>query len=144
MPKIPGFLMEAPKVSNGQFKWNCAGCSFHIDLLNLSQDNMKILPADTLNFLNNKSWIINDTRIQEALFQLVSHHYQTQHLGPNSIHVVQSEGGKWQVTDHRPNRRAQPKNVVEIKQESISEESSLQLRRSSRMPRRPRRHDEDW
>ncbi|KAF8914178.1 hypothetical protein CPB84DRAFT_1758622 [Gymnopilus junonius] len=144
-PKIPGFVMEVPKIANGQFKWNCAGCSFQIDLLNLSQENARILPGDTLSLLTSKSWTIHNTRIQEALYYVVSHHYQTQHLGPNSVDVVQSEHGKWQVA-HRSNRRPQQKNaaVVIKEEESIPVESSLQLRRSSRMHRRPRRHDEDW
>ena len=60
--------------------WNCQGCDYYVDLLNLSPDILNHLPGDTKRVLGGKSWRVKDEPIQRLLFQVVSNHYRDYHL----------------------------------------------------------------
>ncbi|KDR83945.1 hypothetical protein GALMADRAFT_236453 [Galerina marginata CBS 339.88] len=115
--KIPGFCMEAPRIPSGRFAWNCPGCPYQIDLLNLLPENLDSLPDDTIRVLNGKSWKVNDKPVQRALFRLVSHHYEVHHLARSGINVIQSEAGRWLVQNQQSSLRQGRQKDTGIKTE---------------------------
>jgi hypothetical protein len=78
--KIPYYCLQPPEIPNGRFVWNCPGCDYYVDLLNLSPDILNQFPDDTKQFLGSKLWKIKDKPIQRFLFQVVSDHYKDHHL----------------------------------------------------------------
>ena len=65
---IPYFCLKPPDIPNGRFVWNCLGCDYYIDLLNLSPDILNHLPDDTKRVLGGKSWKVKEELIQRLLF----------------------------------------------------------------------------
>jgi hypothetical protein len=92
--KIPSFCFSPPEIPNGRFVWNCPGCDYNIDLLNLSPDILNVLPDDFKEFIQAKSWKIKDEPIQNFFFQMVSNHYEDYHLSNIS---VQGSGTEWYI-----------------------------------------------
>jgi hypothetical protein len=88
--KIPYFCLKPPDIPNGRFVWNCLGCDYYIDLLNLSPDILNHLPDDTKRVLGGKSWKVKEEPIQRLLCQAVSNHYRDRHL--SDLLDVQSLG----------------------------------------------------
>ena len=99
--KIPYFCLVPPDIPNGRFVWNCRGCDYYIDLLNLSPDILNHLPDDTRRVLGGKSWKVKDEPIQRLLFQTVSNHYRDYHLlSSEGVRTsVQASGNEWYVKD---------------------------------------------
>jgi hypothetical protein len=98
--KIPHFCLQPPDIPNGRFVWNCPGCDYYVDLLNLSPDNLTHLPNDTKRVLGGKSWTIKEEPIQRLLFQLVSHHYRDYHLPSDVQAAIQaSNSEQWYIKE---------------------------------------------
>ncbi|KAF8969445.1 hypothetical protein BDZ97DRAFT_1915399 [Flammula alnicola] len=114
----PHFCFRVPRIPNGGFTWRCPGCSHTIDLLNISPQNLGLLPNETVRILSGKSWRVHDDPVQDALFLMVSHHYKIDHLNANGMEIQPSK-----------------KQGVEVKME----EDVMQPRRSVRIPKIPHR-----
>jgi hypothetical protein len=97
--KIPYFCLRPPDIPNGRFVWNCPGCDYYVDLLNLSPDILNHLPDDTKRVLGGKSWKVKEEPIQRLLFQLVSNHYRDYHLSDGVQASVQASGNEWYIKD---------------------------------------------
>ena len=97
--KIPYFCLQPPEIPNGRFVWNCLGCDYYIDLLNLSPDILNHLPNDTKRVLGGKSWKVKEEPIQRLLFQVVSNHYRDHHLSDYVQASVQTSVNEWYVKD---------------------------------------------
>lgn len=97
--KIPYFCLKPPDIPNGRFAWNCPGCDYYVDLLNLSPDILNHLPDDTKRVLSGKTWKIKEEPIQRLLFQLVSNHYGDHHLPSGVQAALQASGNEWYIKD---------------------------------------------
>src|ERR1700678_3119292 len=78
--KVPEFCRYPPEIPNGRFVWNCSGCDYDIDFLNLSPDILNHLPNDAKRVFDSETWTIKDEAVQLVFFQLVSDHYTVHHL----------------------------------------------------------------
>ena len=104
--KIPYFCLKPPDIPNGRFVWNCRGCDYYIDLLNLSPDILNHLPDDTKRVLGGKSWKVKEEPIQRLLFQVVSNHYRDYHLSNGVQAGIQFSGKEWYIKDsERPSKQ---------------------------------------
>lgn len=84
--RIPGFLHEVPKIRSAHFTWYCQGCDHAINLLDIPPDYLALLSPETAHVIKHtRSWKVNDTPIQEALYLMVEKHYSVHHLIPNNI-----------------------------------------------------------
>jgi hypothetical protein len=124
--RIPEYCLVPPHIPNGRFTWNCQGCSYHIDLLNLSHENLRNLPNDAILLLTGKSWNIHDDPVQHALSLMVSKHYTDVHVEHNRVGLIQT-GSTWHLKDVLP---PNPRMKVE---EDIHDATNS-IRRSSRIP----------
>ena len=119
--KIPHFCLIPPDIPNGRFVWNCRGCDFYIDLLNLSPDILNHLSDDTKRGLGGKSWKIKEGPVQRLLFQTVSKHYRDNHLSDGASTTIQASGNKWYVKDcsgrSKKQRDRKPYTHVKVKEE---------------------------
>ena len=97
--KIQYFCLQPPEIPNGRFVWNCPGCDYYVDLLNLSPDILNHLPDDTKRVLGGKSWKIKEEPIQRLLFQLVSNHYRDHHLPSGARAALQASSNDWYIKD---------------------------------------------
>jgi hypothetical protein len=98
--------------------WNCPGCDYHVDLLNLSPDILNHLPDDTRRVLGGKSWKIKEEPIQRFLFQLVSDHYRDHHLPDDVRAALQAPGNKWYIKEQFAQQRNwKTHSPVKVKEE---------------------------
>ena len=125
--------MEAPRIPPGRFVWNCPGCSYRIDLMNLLPENLDILPDDTIQVLSGKSWKVDDKHVQGALSHMVSDHYEVQHLAGSGIHFISSGLGQWKIKTSQLSYRQRPRKIVGVKVEE-SEAALEELRGTTTMP----------
>lgn len=97
--KVPPFCMRTPEIPTGRFKWECPGCEYIIDLLNLTEDNTRGLPSELGNFLHRKSWqYLNEEKVKWVMQNMISNHYIS-HLRKNGVQVVrrQNKVCSWQI-----------------------------------------------
>lgn len=89
--KVPPFCMRTPEIPTGRFKWECPGCEYIIDLLNLTEDNTRGLPSELGNFLHRKSWqYLNEEKVKWVMQNMISNHYIS-HLRKNGVQVVRRQ-----------------------------------------------------
>ena len=115
--KIPYFCLKPPDIPNGCFVWNCQGCDYYVDLLNLSPDILNHLPDDTKRVLGGKSWKVKEEPIQRLLFQVVSNHYRDYHLSNGDQAVVQASGNEWYIKDCSEQRDSKTYTRAKVKEE---------------------------
>ena len=144
--KIPYFCLKPPEIPNGRFTWNCPGCDYYVDFLNLSPDVLGRLPDDTKRVLGSKSWKIKDEFIQRLLFQVVSDHYRDCHFLPNGVQAtVQASGNEWYVEDRSEQSSKQrdwkrhsttmvKEELIEDSMDVIRHDCKLYRRKSQRLP----------
>lgn len=127
----PNFCLEVPRIPAGRFLWACLcqGCEYNIDLLDLSPENLSILPPDLIQVLSTKTWSVNDESVQRALLLLVSNHYES-HLRDRNIQLCQLPSGGWLAQPVVPESNTKQNDIV-FEEDGMSS-SKLQLRRSSR------------
>ena len=113
--KIPYFCLKPPDIPNGRFVWNCLGCDYYVDLLNLSPDILNHLPNDTKRVLGGKSWKIKEEPIQRLLFQVVSNHYRDHHLSDYVQASVQASVNEWYVKDFEASNQRDWKTYTHVK-----------------------------
>ncbi|KIL60135.1 hypothetical protein M378DRAFT_14316 [Amanita muscaria Koide BX008] len=66
--RIPYFVWCTPQVLPGRFKWDCPGCDHTIDLLNLEQEQLELLPRKFAEYIKSLKWeYIMNPQVQEAL-----------------------------------------------------------------------------
>lgn len=86
--RIPLYCRKAPEIPPGRFEWKCPGCSYTINLLNITEDNTQDFTKDPADFLRAKAWTYrNEDRVKIAFSQLASNHYMM-HMHQNGVHIV--------------------------------------------------------
>ncbi|KAF5370224.1 hypothetical protein D9615_010088 [Tricholomella constricta] len=81
---VPAFCLQPPTIPIGRFEWQCPGCNYIIDFLDLSEENTQALSSADARHLNEKSWkSVRDERVQRAFFVMVSDHYTACHSSRN-------------------------------------------------------------
>ncbi|KAH9482573.1 hypothetical protein JR316_0004673 [Psilocybe cubensis] len=125
--KIPSFCFEPPSIPIGCFVWNCPGCTYKIDLLNMQQGQLDALPETIKRILKAPSKGEEDP-VHTVLYHLVSYHYESVHISGYRVHASKS---KWVARDSYLDQNRQMKEH-KVKVEESSQ--VLPLRRSKRPP----------
>ena len=70
------------------FRWLCGTglCSYAIDLLDLSDDNLKDVIPREIDFLEEQEWTLADSHLQD-LFRRMVHNHRVDHLRSWNIGV---------------------------------------------------------
>jgi hypothetical protein len=89
--------MLTPEIPAGRFKWECPGCDYIVDFLNLTAENTKGLSADIGDFLREKSWqYLNEDQVKWAMQKIISIHYNS-HLRRNGVQVKWDPRKVWSI-----------------------------------------------
>ena len=114
--RIPRFLHEVPKIRSAHFTWYCQGCDHTINLLDLPPDCLALLSAETAHVIKHtRSWKVNDTPIQEALYLMVEKHYAERHLMPHNIQfTTKNQNVYLQVEKNKDPPQVQLDNHVKV------------------------------
>ncbi|KAF8641109.1 hypothetical protein AX17_000752 [Amanita inopinata Kibby_2008] len=90
--RVPRFCWFPPEMASGSFSWDCPGCSYSIDFLNLKPKDLEVLPHELAEFMERKCWkSIHDDDFQSAFIMTVSQHY-TWHMRRNGVELVRRDG----------------------------------------------------
>ncbi|KAF8078631.1 hypothetical protein FPV67DRAFT_1465886 [Lyophyllum atratum] len=77
---------QPPILPVGRFEWQCPDCNYTIDLLNLSKENLEVLPHDVAQRLQEMSWkSVRDGDIQTSFFTMVRGHHCTVQQVPRQM-----------------------------------------------------------
>ncbi|EDR13790.1 uncharacterized protein LACBIDRAFT_322967, partial [Laccaria bicolor S238N-H82] len=129
---IPQCVFDPPEIPPGRFTWFCCipGCSYTIDLLNLTEENLNGLPEHTAYILKSKSWSsVRDSPVQQSLQHLVNIHYNS-HLEEHGIYVDLK--GKRRYVDVWPPGSSKKRQVKETVVKLEEDDTGPELRRSRR------------
>lgn len=76
LARIPHYIWQPPAMWAYRFRWDCPGCDYTIDFLNLQQEHLALLPNDLAEYVASKKWesIVED-RIVQAFGVMARHHY---------------------------------------------------------------------
>jgi len=88
LAQIPRCLYLEPVLPDAGFKWYCpvpGSCEYTIDMLALTDENMKSLHLLDTQFLRSKWWSsLREPRVVESFYSMVSRHYY-EHLWKQGI-----------------------------------------------------------
>jgi hypothetical protein len=94
LAQIPQCLYLDPVLPDAGFKWYCPvppSCEYTIDMLALTDENLKSLSLDDAQFLRGKRWsLLREPRVIENFYSMVSRHYY-EHLGKQGI-ILRARG----------------------------------------------------
>lgn len=87
--RIPLYCRKAPEIPPGRFEWKCPGCSYTINLLNITEDDIQGFPEGAAaDSMRAKAWTYRDEdRVRLAFSYMVSNHYEM-HMHQNGVHIV--------------------------------------------------------
>jgi hypothetical protein len=78
LERIPRFLFNEPQLPDSGFTWYCPApeCEYIIDMLDLTADQLKVLPWGEAMFLQGKSWSsLNNDRVVTNFYAMAEQHY---------------------------------------------------------------------
>jgi hypothetical protein len=74
--RVPRFCWLPPSIASGHFVWNCPGCEYYIDFLDLHDEDLVSLSESLRQHMVSKEWqSIKDREVQDAFSLMVNHHY---------------------------------------------------------------------
>ena len=86
---VPRFCWLPSTIPSGRFVWNCPGCEFFIDFLDLQEEDLERLPGELRRHMASKGWqFIKDVKVQDAFSLMANTHY-TWHMHRNGVELVQ-------------------------------------------------------
>lgn len=88
--------MHAPEIPSGRLKWECPGCNYVIDFLDLTEKDIERFLDDQAKSLRQKSWqYLDEDKMKWAVQRMISSHYDA-HMRQNGVRV------KWDKNKVRP------------------------------------------
>ena len=85
--RVPRFCWLPPSIPSGRFVWDCPGCEYFIDFLDLHDEDLEPLPENLRQLLVSKEWqSIKDREVQDAFCLMVDHHY-TWHMHQRGVQL---------------------------------------------------------
>ncbi|KAM6497701.1 hypothetical protein JOM56_005649 [Amanita muscaria] len=90
--RIPYFVWCTPQVLPGRFKWDCPGCDHTIDLLNLKQEQLELLPRKLAEYIKSLKWeYITKPEVQEA-FGIMAKKHLVCHMNQVGADLLEKKG----------------------------------------------------
>jgi hypothetical protein len=86
---LPPCLWHPPDLPDSTFLWQCPihACKYTIDMLNLTDENVKCLDREGARFLRAKRWRISEEKVVSRFYDMVSDHWND-HLALKGIKLV--------------------------------------------------------
>ncbi|KAM6501259.1 hypothetical protein JOM56_004273 [Amanita muscaria] len=89
---IPYFVWCTPRVVPGRFKWDCPGCDHTIDLLDLKQEQLEVLPCQFAEYIKSLKWeYITNPEVQEA-FGIMAKKHLVCHMNEVGADLLEKKG----------------------------------------------------
>ncbi|KAF8325301.1 hypothetical protein F5887DRAFT_926204 [Amanita rubescens] len=86
--RVPRFCWLPPSIPSGRFMWNCPGCDYFIDFLDLHDEDLEPLPENLRQHMASKEWqSIKDIEVQDAFSLMVDRHYAL-HMHQRGVQLV--------------------------------------------------------
>jgi len=86
--RVPRFCWLPPSIPSGRFVWNCPGCDYFIDFLDLHDEDLEPLPENLRQHMASKEWqSIKDIEVQDAFSLMVDRHYAL-HMHQRGVQLV--------------------------------------------------------
>ena len=87
--RVPRYCWRPPHIPAGRFVWDCPGCDYYIDFLDLKKEDLEPLTKELSQYMTSKKWqSIGDDKVREAFALMAGHHY-TWHMQKNGVQLVQ-------------------------------------------------------
>lgn len=76
LARIPHYIWQPPAMWAYRFRWDCPGCDYTIDFLNLQKEHLDLLPTDLAEYIASMRWnCIKEDRVVEAFGIMARQHY---------------------------------------------------------------------
>jgi hypothetical protein len=90
---VPACFWHPPVLPAAGFMWHCpvTACTYSMDLLRPTNDDVEGLPSKEVNHLRAKQWVSrHDDRVMEDFYRMVSRHWCS-HLDNDGIRVKHTD-----------------------------------------------------
>ena len=89
--RIPPELLRPPILPQNGFVWNCSDCERSIDLLRLSEDDVRCLDDRAGAALRQRNWELHRPDVREAFLRMIRDHHNT-HLRQCGVELAPPDG----------------------------------------------------
>ena len=89
LARVPKYCWYPPSIPAGRFIWNCPGCEYSIDFLNLKKCDLEALSEEEGRYMAQKMWkSMHDEEVRMA-FTLMSAKHYFEHMHNRGVDIVQ-------------------------------------------------------
>ncbi|PFH44897.1 hypothetical protein AMATHDRAFT_72160 [Amanita thiersii Skay4041] len=88
MSRVPWYCWKAPTIPAGHFIWNCPGCDYAINFLNLTPKDVEPLGPELGKYLRSKKWpSLREEMASHGFGLMVGNHYNW-HMHEKGVQLV--------------------------------------------------------